>query len=107
MKFIQKYENFTTDDNRGDNQSFPKYNQANRLKAKQYVDQIFSGGSGPEVVEMCKEIGCDRPTNDEELESVKEKAIEYASKVKEIDSRYATDVEVFIKIVEEEKWDQL
>ncbi|MFA4990801.1 MAG: O-antigen ligase [Candidatus Paceibacterota bacterium] len=37
----------------------------------------------------------------------KEKAIEYASKVKEIDSRYATDVEVFIKIVEEEKWDQL
>ena len=77
MKFIQKYENFTTDDNRGDNQSFPKYNQANRLKAKQYVDQIFSGGSGPEVVEMCKEIGCDRPTNDEELESVKEKALEY------------------------------
>ncbi len=77
MKFIQKYENFTTDDNRADNQSFPKYNQADRLKAKQYVDQIFSGGSGPEVVEMCKEIGCDRPTNDEELESVKEKALEY------------------------------
>ena len=33
--------------------------------------------------------------------------IEYASKVKEIDPRYATDAEVFIKIVEEEKWDQL
>jgi len=37
----------------------------------------------------------------------KEKAIEYANKAKEIDPRYATDVEIFIKIVEEEKWDQL
>jgi len=37
----------------------------------------------------------------------KEKAIEYARKVGMLDKRYATDVEIFIKLVEEEKWNQL
>jgi len=37
----------------------------------------------------------------------KEKAIEFAKKVIQVDSRYATDVVEFIKIVEQEQWDKL
>lgn len=37
----------------------------------------------------------------------KEKAIEYAKQVLKIDSRYATDVQEFINLVETEQWDKL
>lgn len=37
----------------------------------------------------------------------KEKAIEYAKKVEELNPNYATDAEAFINLVQEERWDQL
>ena len=77
MKFIKKFESFLTDDNRGDEQAYPKYNQANNLRAKDYVDSVFNSGSGPEVTKICKEIGCERPSDDSSLEKVREKAVEY------------------------------
>lgn len=77
MQYIKRFENFTNDENRGDEQTYPEFNQANRLKAKEYVDIIFNKGSGAEVNDVCKEIECDLPKEDSELDEIKEKAIEY------------------------------
>lgn len=78
MKYLNKFENFDNDESRssGDGE-FPQYNQANRLKAKQYVDDMFSKGAGDEVTDLCKEVGCDMPQDDDGLDEIKEKAIAY------------------------------
>jgi len=78
MKYLNRFENFDNDESRSSGEStYPEYNQANRLKAKQYVDDMFSKGAGDEVTELCKEVGCDMPKDDSGLDEVKEKAIAY------------------------------
>jgi hypothetical protein len=77
MKYIRKFENFDTDGNRADAQSYPKFNQTINLKAKEYVDHILNKGSGLEVTQLCKEIGCDLPNQDEDLDSIREMAVKY------------------------------
>lgn len=77
MKYISTFENFTNDDNRGDRQEYPQFNQAENLQAKEYVDQVFSQGAGSEVYDLCKEIGCETPKDDDSIDTIKQKAIDY------------------------------
>ena len=77
MKFIKKYETFTNDESRTNIPEEPKYNPVNNLKAKNYVELVFSKGAGDEVNQICKEIGCEMPSSDEELDEAKESAIKY------------------------------
>lgn len=77
MKFIKKYETFTNDESRTNITEEPKYNPVNNLKAKNYVELVFSKGAGDEVNQICKEIGCEMPSSEEELDKSKEEAIKY------------------------------
>jgi hypothetical protein len=77
MKYIKKYENFSKDGIEVDNQSYPEYNQADQLKAKEYVEKIFNQGAGESVKQLCKEVGIEIPKEDSELEFAKETAIKY------------------------------
>lgn len=77
MKHLKKYENFHDDGLDVDNTNAPKYNQAQRLDAKKYVDAIFAAGAGKMVAALCKEIGMQVPKTDEELEKTQDQAIEY------------------------------
>lgn len=77
MRHLNKFENFDNDESRSSNPSYPEYNQANRLKAQQYVDDIFSKGAGDEVSSICKEAGCSLPKDESELTEIKEKIVKY------------------------------
>jgi hypothetical protein len=83
MKYIKRYENFTSDDsfvndeNRAVTAEEPEYNASNNLKAKNYVELIFNKGGGAEVNALCKEIGCKMPKDDEGLEKTMQIAIKY------------------------------
>lgn len=77
MKHLKKYENFHDDGLDVDNTNAPKYNQAQRLDAKKYVDAVFAAGAGKMVAALCKEIGLAIPKTDEDLEKTQQKAIEY------------------------------
>lgn len=80
MKHIKKFENFSKDGIEVDNQTTPEINPGTSLKAKQYVDVIFSQGSGSDINDLCKEIGCDAPKTDEDLDQIKEMAVDYFTK---------------------------
>ena len=77
MKYIKKFETFSKDGIEVDNQSYPEYNQADQLKAKEYVEKIFNQGAGEAVKQLCKEVGIEIPKEDSELELAKETAIQY------------------------------
>jgi hypothetical protein len=77
MKYIRKYENFINDEDRGNAVEEPEYNPVKSLEAQKYVDIVFNKGAGDEVNQLCKEIGCELPESDEDLEKVKEIAVKY------------------------------
>jgi hypothetical protein len=77
MKFIKKFENFHDDGLNIDNQTLPEFNQNDRLKAKEYVENIFNAGAGRMVNALCKEIKVKMPRTEEELEKTKNAAISY------------------------------
>jgi len=77
MKHIKKFESFSKDGVDVDHQEYPSVNVAIQQSAKNYVETTFAGGSNSDVAAICKEIGIKPPKDDQELESVKEMAVDY------------------------------
>jgi hypothetical protein len=80
MKWIKTYETFTTDDNRGDDQQYPQYNQALRQEAKKWVEAIRNSENRFYLFKIAglklpKEIHSDEM--DKIFDEAEEKAIDY------------------------------
>lgn len=83
MKYLKKYENFVTDDNRGEESMYPEKNQALKHEISEYVDSILNSNDFGLMYEL---VGKKMPkdVNGEELnksfDEVRELAIEYLLK---------------------------
>lgn len=80
MKFIKTFESFVNDDNRGEESYYPKYNQGNSIKAKEYVDELLKVDSDS----VFKKFNVEKPKDGDQGEEF-EKAFD---KVREIAIKY-------------------
>lgn len=77
MKYLKNFENLHEDGIDIDAQNTPAWNPAKSQEVKDYVDNIFHNGLNALVKKVCKETRIPVPKTDDELETCKQKVINY------------------------------